>query len=696
MKIGGGHFVVIAGPCAVESELQALTIARAVQAAGAQIFRGGAFKPRTSPYSYQGLEEDGLKILATVRAETGLPVITEAIDHASLDLVEEYADLIQIGARNMQNFSLLRRAGQARKPVLLKRGMSATLDEFFMAAEYILSEGNTQLILCERGVRGIGSHARNTLDLAAIPFVKRESHLPIIADPSHAAGPAPAGGAPGPGGGGGGSRRPHDRSAPRPGPRPLGRPPVPVSGPVRCPDGGPPDSAARTVVMREIAVPLPGRDRSYRIVLGAGLRQQLGDYLAQVLPGRRLWVVSDTLVGRLYGQEMVDHLNHQGVQATMLTVARGERSKSWPVVARLTQQLLTQGADRGSALVALGGGVVGDLTGFLAAVFMRGIPVIQVPTTLLAMVDAAIGGKTAINIPAGKNLVGAFHQPRLVLIDPEFLLTLPARERRNGLAEVVKAGFIRDAGLLELLAGPGRKLFRDRSYGTGSCWPGSSAGPRPSRPTSWPRMNGKGMCGGFLNFGHTLGHALEKASHFKLKHGEAVALGMVAALDFSVQLTGLSASEAREGREVLASLGLPVRPAAVAQRRDPGGFKGGQEEARGAAGFRPAEKAGGGGGVSGSASGHDCPVVGALTAGGNGKGLQREDVKGKKHGDGKAKMMNPNTPNNYDSDLPSQTHRLGQETERPGSGGGGRALSPGSAGVGAVFPYLGPLLVPRE
>ena len=188
VKIGGGHFVVIAGPCAVESETQALTIARAVQAAGAQIFRGGAFKPRTSPYSYQGLEEEGLKILARVRAETGLPVITEAIDHASLDLVEAYADIIQIGARNMQNFSLLRRAGQARKPVVLKRGMSATLDEFFMAVEYILSEGNTQLILCERGVRGIGSHARNTLDLAAIPFVKRESHLPIIADPSHAAG----------------------------------------------------------------------------------------------------------------------------------------------------------------------------------------------------------------------------------------------------------------------------------------------------------------------------------------------------------------------------------------------------------------------------------------------------------------------------------------------------------------------------
>ncbi len=188
VKIGGGNFAIMAGPCAVESETQALTIARAVKAAGAHVFRGGAFKPRTSPYSYQGLEEEGLKILAQVRAETGLSVVTEAIDHQSLDLVEEYADIIQIGTRNMQNFSLLRRAGQARKPVLLKRGMSATLDEFFMAAEYLLSEGNTQVILCERGVRGIGSHARNTLDLAAIPFVKRESHLPIIVDPSHAAG----------------------------------------------------------------------------------------------------------------------------------------------------------------------------------------------------------------------------------------------------------------------------------------------------------------------------------------------------------------------------------------------------------------------------------------------------------------------------------------------------------------------------
>jgi 3-deoxy-7-phosphoheptulonate synthase len=188
LDVGHGHFVVIAGPCAVESETQALTIARYVKDAGARIFRGGAYKPRTSPYSYQGLGKSGLKILQKVRQETGLLTVTEAIDHDSLRLVAEYADIIQIGARNMQNFSLLRCAGRAKKPVLLKRGMYATLDEWFMAAEYIMSEGNSQVILCERGVRGIGSHARNLLDLATIPAVRRESHLPIIADPSHASG----------------------------------------------------------------------------------------------------------------------------------------------------------------------------------------------------------------------------------------------------------------------------------------------------------------------------------------------------------------------------------------------------------------------------------------------------------------------------------------------------------------------------
>ncbi len=188
VEIGGGNFIVIAGPCAIESETQALTIAAHVKKAGAGLFRGGAFKPRTSPYSFQGLGEEGLEILAKVRKETGMPVVTEVMDYENFDIVEQYTDIIQIGTRNMQNFSLLRRAGRAKKPILLKRGMAATIDEWLMAAEYIVEEGNHEVILCERGVRTFVNHSRNTLDISAIPVVLRESHLPIIVDPSHAAG----------------------------------------------------------------------------------------------------------------------------------------------------------------------------------------------------------------------------------------------------------------------------------------------------------------------------------------------------------------------------------------------------------------------------------------------------------------------------------------------------------------------------
>jgi 3-deoxy-7-phosphoheptulonate synthase len=186
--VGRGNFTIIAGPCAVESESQAITIARQVKSAGAQIFRGGAFKPRTSPYSFQGLGLEGLKILSKVREVTGLPVVTEVMDYENFELVESYTDVIQIGARNMQNFSLLRRAGKTKKPILLKRGMAATIEEWLMAAEYILEGGNNRVILCERGVRTFVHHSRNTLDLSAVPFVRNESHLPVIVDPSHAAG----------------------------------------------------------------------------------------------------------------------------------------------------------------------------------------------------------------------------------------------------------------------------------------------------------------------------------------------------------------------------------------------------------------------------------------------------------------------------------------------------------------------------
>src|SRR5881628_3024815 len=187
-SFGGSGLAIIAGPCAIESRDQAFAAAERVCRAGAQFFRGGAYKPRTSPYSFQGLGEDGLKIMAEVRDRFGLLIVTEAVDYESLDLVEKYADVIQIGARNMQNFSLLKRAGRARKPVLLKRGIAATLEEFLMAAEYIMSEGNYNVVLCERGVRTFADHTRNTLDLSVVPAVQRVSHLPILVDPSHGTG----------------------------------------------------------------------------------------------------------------------------------------------------------------------------------------------------------------------------------------------------------------------------------------------------------------------------------------------------------------------------------------------------------------------------------------------------------------------------------------------------------------------------
>ena len=188
VDVGGKGVVVVGGPCAVESLEQTRTIAEHVKRSGAQFFRGGAYKPRTSPYSFQGLGEQALEILARVREEFELPIITEAVDHESLKLVEQYADCIQIGARNMQNFSLLKSAGRARKPVLLKRGMSATLEELLLSAEYVMSEGNYNVVLCERGVRTFADHTRNTLDLSVIPAIKRISHLPILVDPSHGTG----------------------------------------------------------------------------------------------------------------------------------------------------------------------------------------------------------------------------------------------------------------------------------------------------------------------------------------------------------------------------------------------------------------------------------------------------------------------------------------------------------------------------
>jgi len=188
VEIGGPKFVVIAGPCAVESEEQLMESAFVVKKGGASMLRGGAFKPRTSPYSFQGLGEEGLKILAEAREKTGLPVVTEVMSAPDVELVETYADVLQVGARNTQNFALLKAVGQAKKPVLLKRGMMTTLEELLMSAEYILSEGNDEVILCERGIRTFETAMRNTLDISAVPVLKDKTHLPVIVDPSHAIG----------------------------------------------------------------------------------------------------------------------------------------------------------------------------------------------------------------------------------------------------------------------------------------------------------------------------------------------------------------------------------------------------------------------------------------------------------------------------------------------------------------------------
>ncbi len=252
--------------------------------------------------------------------------------------------------------------------------------------------------------------------------------------------------------------------------------------------------------MREIHLPLPGRDVSYRLVIESGLRHRLGSLLSPRQFPPQLFVISDRRVARLHGDTVLASLTAAGFAPVLLTTPPGERAKTWPVVQRLARELLNRGAHRRSPVVALGGGVVGDLSGFLASIFMRGLPFIQVPTTLLAMVDAAIGGKTAINLPEGKNLLGTFHQPRLVAIDPEFLHTLPRPERLNGLAEVLKAGFILDRELLTRLAVIRTKLFHDETELTETI---HRAAAIKAQVVSQDEREGD--LRRILNFGHTLG-----------------------------------------------------------------------------------------------------------------------------------------------------------------------------------------------
>jgi 3-dehydroquinate synthase len=306
--------------------------------------------------------------------------------------------------------------------------------------------------------------------------------------------------------------------------------------------------------LREISLPLPGRDQSYQILIDPGLRLRLPQVLAALRLPARVFLVTDTRVGNLYGEEMIAVLKGAGYSPTLLTAPRGEKAKTWPVAQRLARELLSRGADRNSPLIALGGGVVGDLTGFLASIFMRGVPFLQVPTTLLAMVDAAIGGKTAINLPEGKNLLGTFHQPRLVAIDPQFLQTLPPAQRRNGLAEVLKAGFIQDPDLLTRLDKEANRIFKDEVELTAVIH--RAAAIKAEVVAADEREGGLRR---ILNFGHTLGHGLEQASHFRLPHGEAVAWGMLAALGLSEKMAGLSPEEGTWGRQLIRNFGLARR-----------------------------------------------------------------------------------------------------------------------------------------
>ncbi|MGO8667937.1 MAG: 3-dehydroquinate synthase [Desulfobaccales bacterium] len=311
--------------------------------------------------------------------------------------------------------------------------------------------------------------------------------------------------------------------------------------------------------MREIFLPLPGRGLSYRLVIEPGLRHRLGSLLSPLGFPPQVVVVADRRVARLHGALVLDSLKAAGYAPVLLTTPPGERAKAWAVVQRLAQDLLARGAHRSTPVIALGGGVVGDLAGFLASIFMRGLSFVQVPTTLLAMVDAAIGGKTAINLPEGKNLLGTFHQPLLVAIDPEFLQTLPRAEFLNGLAEVVKAALISEGELLarlEVLSAQGPAgLLRNQGELLEVIY--RAAAVKAEVVAQDEREGGRRR---LLNFGHTLGHGLEQASSFRLAHGRAVAWGMLAALHLSERLAGLPAAEAERGRRLLRRLGLTRRP----------------------------------------------------------------------------------------------------------------------------------------
>ena len=481
VKIGGEHLGLIAGPCSVESYEQVLEIAQKAKASGANLLRGGAFKPRTSPYAFQGLGLEGLDILCAVREEVGLPIVTELMSSKYLDVFNEKVDLIQIGARNMQNFDLLKELGQVDRPILLKRGLNATYEEWIMSAEYIMASGNENVILCERGIRTFETFTRNTLDLQCIPVLRSKTHLPIVIDPSHAGGKWWL-------------------------VEPMAKAAIAAV------------KNSKEIVMK-LTVDLG--PNSYPIHIENGILAKTGELVSEVFSGKKIMIVSDDNVFPLYGGIITKVLSDSGFECHSFVLPHGEPTKSFQSLPKIYEALLNAKLTRSDLLIALGGGVIGDLAGFAASSYLRGIKFVQIPTSLLAQVDSSVGGKVAVDLPQGKNLVGAFYHPKAVIIDPDVLNTLPDHFISDGMGEVIKYGCIKDKELFELLCRHTSfdDLKPELTQIIARCVDIKRIVVEADQFDFGERI--------LLNFGHTLAHTIEQHFHYEREsHGEAVGIGM--------------------------------------------------------------------------------------------------------------------------------------------------------------------------
>ncbi|CAI8022203.1 Phospho-2-dehydro-3-deoxyheptonate aldolase [Geodia barretti] len=539
-QLGSEDLVIFGGPCALESEEQGLASALMLRDLGLEIMRASAFKPRSSPYSFQGLGVDGLHILKRIRERTGVLVETEVMDVRDVETAAELVDVIRIGARNMQNFDLLKEAGLVQTPVILKRGMANTIREFLLATEYIL-QGNPNVILCERGIRSFETAYRNTLDVGAIAVLKQETHLPVIADPSHSAGnktlvpalslAAVAAGA--------------DGLLIEVHPDPS----------VALSDG---DQSLYPHQFMNLMGDLR-KDASYDIVVGAAALDGLPAFLGERYPQRRIAAIGDAEALRRHGDRLSAVLPERTL---VLEVPSGEDSKSRAEKARLEDELLSRRLGRDTVIVGFGGGVVTDLAGFVAATYLRGVPFIAVPTTLLAAVDASVGGKTGINTAHGKNLVGVFRQPAAVFADTGFLRTLPEPEFLNGVAEALKMAATSD----------------HRETATLTRFIAAAVRIKAAVVAADERESGLREV---LNFGHTIGHGLEHATDYRLAHGAAVAIGMIAESRMA-RAAGFLEREAEDRLHTLIdAVGLPIRPPDEVERGRVLAALGGDKKARG-------------------------------------------------------------------------------------------------------------------